>query len=488
MRKKWIAVIMAAVLAAGVFASCTTQKEDGIHLDNKNPVTIEVWHYYNGAQKAAFDKLVTEFNETVGLDKGIIVEGVNQGNVNELMEKIIDSANKKVGSDPVPNIFAAYADTAWQIDQMGLVADLGQYLTEAEISEYIPSYIEEGRMGADRALKIFPTAKSTEVLMLNKTDWEKFTAATGASADDLNTIEGIVRLAERYYEWTDSLTPEIPEDGKAFFGRDAMANYMIIGSKQLGTEIFSVENGKVTFHVEDEIFRKLWDCYYVPFLNGYFAANGKFRSDDAKVGDLIALVGSTSSATYFPSEVMYDAENSYPIESLVMPAPHFEGGAAYSVQQGAGMVVSKSTPEKEYASVVFLKWFTESSRNLEFASLSGYLPVKEEANDVERLHKMLETSATPMSDVMKQTFDAAFKVTTEQKLYTNQAFKGGTEARAVLENAFSDKAEADRAEVVRMIQEGSSRADAVAKLNTQENFSQWLQSVKEALQQTQKDD
>ena len=263
---------------------------------------------------------------------------------------------------------------------------------------------------------------------------------------------------------------------------------MIIGSKQLGTEIFSVENGKVTFHVEDEIFRKLWDCYYVPFLNGYFAANGKFRSDDAKVGDLIALVGSTSSATYFPSEVMYDAENSYPIESLVMPAPHFEGGAAYSVQQGAGMVVSKSTPEKEYASVVFLKWFTESSRNLEFASLSGYLPVKEEANDVERLHKMLETSATPMSDVMKQTFDAAFKVTTEQKLYTNQAFKGGTEARAVLENAFSDKAEADRAEVVRMIQEGSSRADAVAKLNTQENFSQWLQSVKEALQQTQKDD
>jgi len=33
-------------------------------------------------------------------------------------------------------------------------------------------------------------------------------------------------------------TPDVPDDGKAFFGRDAMANYMLVGSMQLGTEIF----------------------------------------------------------------------------------------------------------------------------------------------------------------------------------------------------------------------------------------------------------
>ncbi len=486
MRKKWIAVIAAVIIAIGMLSSCTQEDKDKIHLDSKNPVTIEVWHYYNGAQKAAFDKLITEFNETVGMEKGIIVEGVNQGNVNELMEKIIDSANKKVGSDPIPNVFAAYADTAWQIDQMGLVADLGQYLTQEEISEYIPSYIEEGRMGADQALKIFPTAKSTEVLMLNKTDWDKFAEATGASLEELKTIEGITRLSEKYYEWTDSLTPDIPEDGKAFFGRDAMANYLIIGSKQLGTEIFTVKGGKVEFKIEEEVFRRLWDHYYVPFINGYFAANGKFRSDDAKVGDLIALVGSTTSATYFPSEVM-SGEESYPIDSLVMPAPRFENGAAYSVQQGAGMVVSKSTKEKEYASVLFLKWFTEAERNLEFAAFSGYLPVKESANDIDKLHKLLEKSGNTMSDTMKKTFDAAFQVTSEQRLYTNQAFTGGTDARAVLENSLSGKAAADRAQVVSKMQAGASRAEAVAEFNTQENFSAWLQTVREALLQTQKD-
>ena len=51
--------------------------------------------------------------------------------------------------------------------------------------------------------------------MLNKTDWEKFANATGASTNDLNTIEGVTKVAEQYYNWTDSLTAA-PNDGKAF--------------------------------------------------------------------------------------------------------------------------------------------------------------------------------------------------------------------------------------------------------------------------------
>ena len=50
---------------------------------------------------------------------------------------------------------------------------------------------------------------------------------------DLETVEGLVDTAEKYYNWTDEQTEE-PDDGKAFFGRDAMANYMFVGAKQLG--------------------------------------------------------------------------------------------------------------------------------------------------------------------------------------------------------------------------------------------------------------
>ena len=101
--------------------------------------------------------------------------------------------------------------------------------------------------------------------MLNKTDWDRFAEASGATLEDLKTIEGVTKVARAYYEWTDSLTPQ-PNDGKAFFGRDAMANYMIIGSRQLGQEVFQVQNGEVTLNLNRDAMRRLWDNMYVPMV------------------------------------------------------------------------------------------------------------------------------------------------------------------------------------------------------------------------------
>lgn len=50
------------------------------------------------------------------------------------------------------------------------MVDLKEYLTQEEQDKYIKSYIEEGEFSGDGSLKIFPTAKSTEIFMLNKTD------------------------------------------------------------------------------------------------------------------------------------------------------------------------------------------------------------------------------------------------------------------------------------------------------------------------------
>lgn len=342
---------------------------------------MEIWHYYNGPQKTAFDDLVSQFSEGPGREQGVVVEAFSQGNVNELIQKVIDAADQKVGVGEIPDIFAAYADTAYQLDQKGLVASLDQYLTQEEINAYVTGYITEGRLDEEENLKIFPIAKSTEVFMLNKTDWDKFAGETGASLEDLSAIEGVTATARRYYEWS---------GGHAFFGRDAVANYMIIGSRQLGKEIFSVSGGRVTIQDDKEIVRKLWDNLYVPHVQGWFAANGKFRSDDVKTGDIIALVGSTSGSAYFPNEVNVSDTESYPIESLVMAAPCFENGEKVAVQQGAGMVVTKSDEKTEYGAVTFLKWFTDAQRNLDFSIFSGYLPVKKEANTQEILAQALE--------------------------------------------------------------------------------------------------
>ena len=76
-------VCLAAFLAVGL-AGCGKKGP----LDPGNPVSLTVWHYYNGSQQAAFDTLVEEFNNTVGKEKGIYVQSYSQGSVPDLEEAV----------------------------------------------------------------------------------------------------------------------------------------------------------------------------------------------------------------------------------------------------------------------------------------------------------------------------------------------------------------------------------------------------------------
>lgn len=476
--KNYIRYIVAGLAACLCLGGCSTdKKQESVKLDPDHPVTVTIWHYYNGTQLEALNELIQEFNETEGKKQGIVVEGISQGNVSSLQKAVLDAAEHKAGTGSMPSIFAAYADTAYEVDQLGYAADLSSYFTEEELAEYVDEYIEEGKFSENGELKIFPTAKSTEVFVMNKTDWEKFAEATGAEIEQLQTIEGVAKTAEEYYRWTDSLTEE-PGDGKAFYGRDAMANYMIIGAKQLGVEIFSVSDGKVTLNFDKEVVRKLWDNYYIPFVKGYFAASGGFRSDDVKTGNILAFVGSSSGAMFFPEEVVPDDDSAYPIELEVLEVPKFKDAEPYVVQQGAGMVVAEKSEKEKYASVQFLKWFTEDKSNIEFALSSGYLPVKKEANKIEKVKEQ----AGDIKDNNLKIVEKAMGTIEQNQLYTTKAFEHGTDARNILEYALSDQAEQDREQVLEKMRNGVSMEDATEEFTSDAAFEDWYQSTKEKLE------
>lgn len=469
--RKILCGVVALSLLLGGCSGETGKKESDV-------VTIDIWTYYNGDQLTAFDGLVKEFNETIGKEKGIVVESYSQGSVTDLEENVLAAVRGEVGADEVPDIFAAYADTAYTVDDIGKVVDLSEYLTKKEIDTYIDGYITEGDFSGDGEIKIFPTAKSTEVLVLNKTDWDVFAKETGVSYENLADMDGLVKTAQLYYEWTDKKTPEVANDGKALFGRDAMANYMLIGGMQLGTEIFQVEDGKMALDFNKATIRKLWDYYYVPFVKGYFAATGRFRSDDIKTGNVISYVGSSSGATFFPDTVNINDTESYDIEMKVLPCPQFVGGQKYAVQQGAGMVVTKGKNSEIEASVEFLKWFTDEERNIRFSVQSGYLPVTKSANNQEKILK----NSGEISHKTKDTLSVAVDTVNKNQLYTTKAFESGTEARNILEYAMSDQATQDREKVVELLQAGKSLEEAVAEYVTDEYFDRWYEKTLQQLQ------
>lgn len=470
-RYKFCTLILAVILVFSL-AAC------GANSPTKTePISLDVWTYYNGDQLVAFNSLVQEFNATVGAEHGIVVSNSSVGDINDLANNVLASAAGKVGAEELPNMFASYADTALKMAQLGLAADLSPYFTQEERSSFVDSYIQEGDFFGDGSIRIFPIAKATEVMLLNKTDWDVFAQATGATYDDIATIEGVVATAQKYYEWTDSLTPDKMNDGKAFFGRDAMANFFYAGFMQLNGELFSIENGSVTLNFDRDTARILWDNEYIPFIKGYFAAGGRFRSDDIKTGNILMYIGSSASATFFPKEVMRDDITSYPIEMEAFPCAQFAAGKPYAVQQGAGMVVVDSTPEEVKASVLFLKWLAEEEQNIQFSVESGYLPVKKTANNL----NVIQTYHPEINKTVESVLRVSIETVNENTMYTTKPFQNGEAVRKVLEYSLRDLAAKDRQTVVARLNEGVSLEQAVEDFVTDEYFERWYQTTLQEL-------
>lgn len=478
-----LSAALASLIAASALCSCSGKKSHDDLLDKNDPTTITIWHYYNGVQLINFDNAVSEFNETIGMEKGIIVEAYSKNTISELADSVIASVKKDVGAEQPPNIFATYSETAYTIDQLGQLADIKQYFTDTEIAEYIPEYIDEGKLGNDDSLKIFPTAKSTEVMILNITDWENFAAETGASEDDLKTWEGLAETAEKYYSYTDALTPDVPNDGKAFFGRDSVANYMNIGAAQLGAEFITRdENNNAVLNIDKAAVKRLWDNYYVPYVKGYYTAKGRYRSDDAKTGDIIALICSTTGSAYYPSEVTINDDYTYPIEHNILPVPNFEDTDPYIVQQGAGMSIIKSDEKNEYASAVFLKWFTEEERNIEFTVNSGYMPVKKAAYDREKIENIIANSEEPISETLLSTIEIAIDEVGSYKLYTAIPFEKSSEVRDILEKDIQESAVSDYETITARIESGEERDAVIAEYVSDDAFEKWFEGFRTSLE------
>lgn len=132
-------ICVVCIICALFFTGCGRQDDHGLSKDN--PTSIKVWHYYNGALAAAFDELVSAFNNTIGRENGIVVYSESMGTVTDLEKALWDSANEKVGAPDMPNIFQSYQDTATALDKVVSLVDLDEYITEEEKNTYVKLFL-----------------------------------------------------------------------------------------------------------------------------------------------------------------------------------------------------------------------------------------------------------------------------------------------------------------------------------------------------------
>lgn len=340
---------------------------------SKNPIIVTLWHNYGGQMKETMDLMIDEFNSTIGADEGVFVNVTSISGSDTLHEKLLMAAKGEPGAPPLPDITTAYPKTAIELAKRDLLVDLEQYFSDQELSSYIDEFLMEGQL--NDILYVLPTAKSTEVLFLNATIFNRFAMDTGVTIDDLASFEGIARLSALYYEWTDNQTPDIENDGKFFYMPDSLFNFSFIGCKQLGQDFFIDRS----LNLQTDTYKRIWDLYIRAASQGHFAIFDGFATDLVKTGDLVCSTGSTAGILFFPPNVTYEDNTSEPIDLLILPYPVFNGGSKVAIQRGGGMCISKSNKDQEEAAASFLKWFTEAENNLRFVSSTGYLPVTSKA-------------------------------------------------------------------------------------------------------------
>ena len=117
---------------------------------------------------------------------------------------------------------------------------------------------------------------------------------------------------------------------------------------------------------------------------------------------MIASVASSASVLYYSDVVTYMDNSSEKVEIISLPCPIFEGGERLVMQRGVGACTVKSTPEREKACTIFLKWLTEPERNVDFVTSLGYMPVTKEGFDY--LPAAIETLTDPMYASLYEAF------------------------------------------------------------------------------------
>lgn len=378
-----------AVIAVLIFTGCGQKK-------TKDPITVTLWHVYGGQTESPLNDLIDQFNETIGKEENIWVQVGSVTNTNTIHENVLASAFGDPGASELPDMFVSYPKTVLAMPDDTVLVDYCDYFTKEELDEFIPAFLEEGVIH-DR-LSILPVAKSTEVMFVNKTAFDRFAKETGADIEDLRTWEGLFAMSEQYAKWTDNKTPKIPHDGKNFFVHDYHFNYFQVGVESLGENFFKGEN--LAFGPE---FETAWEPYAKAALSGGVWLRSGYATEPLRTGDSIVSVASSASVLYYSDEVTYEDNTSEKIEIVAMPCPVFSTGEKMVMQRGAGICTVKSTPDKEKACITFLKWLTETRKNVEFVTSLGYMPVKQEAFDA-CLPEAIKELSDPMYVSLYQAF------------------------------------------------------------------------------------
>lgn len=385
--KKLFTLLLTVSILATCLAGC--RKKDSVP---KDPVTLTLWHVYGDQTDSPMNRLIEEFNTTVGLENGILVTVTNVTSTSKLRYQLEDALTEMPGAPEMPDLFSCHSNMVLTLGADNLV-DWNDYFTEEELSDYVPAFLEDGTV-VDGKLSVFPVSKSTYTLYVNRSLFDKFSADTGISIDSLSTWDGFFDTAARYYEWS---------GGKTFCAFDYFIRHIELDMQARDGEFSYTDDGWYDF--DNPSLHTSWNKFATSLVQGHIAVADKYSSTQVMIGEALAGIGSTAGVSYYNDIVTYPDNTSEQMNLTVLPLPRTGVGQEYMPQTGVGMCSYKTTDEKAKAASVFVHWLTEGQRNLDFVAETGYMPVNSAAFEAIETYNFVDDSHRSLYSAILEMYE-----------------------------------------------------------------------------------
>ena len=336
-------------------------------LDKREPVSLSFWHVYGEQAGSPMDLLVQEFNRTVGAERGVQVQVTGMSSASKIGGYLLEAQSGGKDVQEMPYLFTCHIVDALELGEDNLV-DWNRQFTSDELSSFAAGFLDDGT-AEDGRLLVFPISKSTQLLMCNGSGFARFSAATGASYDDLATWEGFYETAGKFYDWS----------GNAFCALDYPIRAVELNAMEHGSGDFYTENG--WYDTDNAIFKESWMQFARSLAQGHVVVSDLYSNTQVMTGDVLCGLGSSAAILYYNDTVTYRDGTQEPMDLRVLLLPKTAGADALMTQAGVGLCAYKTTDQKAEAAALFVRWLTEAERNLDFVAQTGYMPVRNGAFD-----------------------------------------------------------------------------------------------------------
>ena len=358
MKKRLCAALCACAVFASLLSGCGGKKS---LLAPSDPVTLTMWHVYGEQAESPMNTLVDEFNKTVGRERGILIDVTAMTNSTKIGQELLDAQAGKPGAQEMPDLFFCHTDNAAALGAEKLL-DWNSLFSAEELGDYVDAFVQEGTIG-DR-LTVFPVSKSTHLLFLNGSQFSRFAAQTGADYGDLSTWDGFYRTAAAFYGWS---------GGEPFCAFDYPLRTIQLDAESAGGSVMTADGW---YDFESEALHTAWLRFARALAQGHVVISDLYSNTQVMTGETLGGISSSAAILYYNDTVTYSDNTSEPIDLHILPLPQNPGAAALATQAGVGLCALRTTDQKAEAAGVFARWLTESERNLNFVTQTGYMPVR----------------------------------------------------------------------------------------------------------------